>query len=68
MEKCDGCLQEVYSFNNPCMDCIKARHRAVLAGRCACGRKRRENPTIHRVGSRTWKTCDRCLKTTGQLS
>jgi hypothetical protein len=54
----------------PCMDCVRARAGAVAAnGRCVCGvRKRIPDPEIHRVGSRTWQSCRRCLGTIRQLS
>jgi hypothetical protein len=67
-EPCNGCLKPVVKFANPCMDCCHARAKAAFTHRCTCGRKRRENPEIHKIGGRTWKTCDRCLASTGQLS
>ena len=51
-----------------CLDCVKARAKAAFGGRCTCGKKRNENPTLHKIGSRMWHTCDRCLGTTRQLS
>ena len=53
----------------PCMDCVHARARSVAKhGRCLCGCKKIPNPEIHRIGSRTWQSCDRCLGTIKQLS
>lgn len=53
----------------PCMDCVRARARSVAErGRCVCGRARIPNPAIHRIGSRSWQSCDRCLGTIKQLS
>lgn len=64
---CDGCLRPVYRFQNPCLPCVKARARGAVTHRCSCGRKARPSE-IHRVGSRTWKSCLRCLATLEQLS
>lgn len=63
---CDGCLRPTFSFATPCMDCVRARHRAALTHRCTCGRKRRESDP-HKIGSRRWTTCARCLGTVRQL-
>ena len=54
----------------PCMNCVRARAASVAAnGRCVCGkRKRIPDPQIHRVFSRTWQSCLRCLGTIAQLS
>lgn len=68
MIACDGCGKQVLMCWNPCMDCVKARYNAVLKRRCCCGKQRRENPKVHKIGSRTWMTCDRCLGQTRQLS
>ena len=64
--KCHGCGEVVPSFNNPCWDCVKARHRAALTHKCSCGKKRRER--ICSTGSRKWIACDRCLGSYKQLS
>ena len=72
MMQCEACGEEfinLWDSHNICMDCVKARHRAcVNRGKCSCGKKRRVNPTIHQVGSRTWTSCDRCLGQVKQLS
>jgi len=73
VKTCEGCDKPLHPLDlaqhwTVCMDCTKARHRAVMARKCVCGRKRRENPKLNRVGSRTWKTCNRCLMSTGNLS
>lgn len=53
----------------PCMNCVRARAASVGAsGRCVCGRKRIPDPEIHRVYSRSWESCLRCLGTIRQLS
>ena len=73
---CEGCGKDLNpvvlamcgSGPKVCNDCVKARHRAVVKRGCACGRKRRENPEVHKVGSRRWHTCFRCLGQTRQLS
>lgn len=73
---CEGCLKPLDPVTlamcgkvKICLPCVKARQRAVAnGGRCTCGSKRRENPEVHRVHSRTWHTCYRCLGTTRQLS
>lgn len=66
MAACEGCGKELGPLEalrwHVCMDCTKARHRAVVNhGRCTCGRKRR--PRIVTNGCRTWSACDRCLGT-----
>ena len=67
--KCEGCLQKIYSFAGPvCFDCCKARARTAFTHRCSCGRKRRLNLEVHKIGSRKWQTCFRCLGTAKQLS
>ena len=66
---CNGCGKNVMlEAWNPCIECCRARAKSAFTHRCTCGRKRRENPEIHRVGSRTWRTCDRCLAPCMQLS
>ena len=67
MIPCEGCGRLVHSWLNPCMDCIKARHRGAVTHRCSCGKLRRETE-VKRVGSRTWISCHRCLATVRQLS
>ena len=68
---CHGCdrpltgfLDELYDV---CMDCTKARHRAVVNGKCTCGRKAKPGATC-KAYSRTWIPCQRCLGTIRQVS
>lgn len=69
---CDGCgapmsMSEHAAGWTVCLECTKARHRAVLKRKCCCGRKRR--PTeVMRTGSRSWISCHRCLGQIKQLS
>jgi hypothetical protein len=78
---CEGCLEPLNpvtvatcrSTSRPhvlvCLPCVKARARTACGDhRCHCGKKRRENPELHKAGNRTWHTCFRCLGTTRQLS
>lgn len=69
---CEGCEKELPPVDvvmgwNVCMDCTKARHRAVVARKCICGKKRR-NSEVHKAYSRRWISCLRCLGTVKQLS
>ncbi len=61
---CDGCerpLGPVEALHwSVCLDCTKARHRAVLAGRCVCGPQRRPGSPVS-SGARSWMPCRRCL-------
>ena len=74
--KCEGCDQPLDALTlvmcgsgpTVCFPCVKARAKTAQTHRCSCGSKRRENPEVHKVGSRTWHTCFRCLGTTRQLS
>jgi len=50
-----------------CMACVRARHKAVLKRRCSCGKGSRPSQ-MHRMGSRTWTSCLRCLGTIKQHS
>jgi len=68
--KCTGCGTELGALEalrwDVCMDCTKARHRAVTnRGRCSCGKKRRERPVSFSSlkSARHWIACDRCLGT-----
>ncbi len=70
--RCQGCLEFLSPSDRAqgyavCLDCTRARHRAVLKRRCVCGRRRRETE-IKRVGSRSWVSCHRCLGQVRQLS
>lgn len=59
-EGCDAPLNPVEAVRwSVCMGCTRARHRAVISGKCSCGRKRRHR-VVHQSG-RTWTACDRCL-------
>ena len=71
MATCEGCNKllgpvEAYRWA-VCLECTKARHRAVVAHKCVCGNKRRPSD-VHRIGSRTWTGCFRCLGQIRQLS
>jgi len=70
--KCEGCLKELSVLDScrrygVCLDCTEARHNAVLKRKCVCGNKKRESE-IHKIGSRTWISCLRCLGQIKQLS
>ena len=74
---CEGCVQPLDAITiaqcgrgpRVCFPCVQARAKTVATGgRCKCGSRRRENPEVHRVHSRTWHSCLRCLGTTRQLS
>ena len=56
------------AFGEISLEVVRARHRAALDGRCHCGSKRIPHPAILRMGSRTWRSCDRCFGTIEQLS
>jgi hypothetical protein len=59
---CQGCGQVLGPMDvgrDVCMPCTQARHRAVLARRCVCGRFKR--PRLVTNGTREWTSCDRCL-------
>jgi hypothetical protein len=43
-----------------CMTCTRARHHAVIAGRCVCGRSRVPGEPVSQAGRR-WTPCRRCL-------
>jgi len=67
---CEGCGQELGVFDmgyDVCMECTKARHRAVINRKCSCGSKKRPSE-IHKAYSRTWISCLRCLGQIKQLS
>jgi hypothetical protein len=67
---CEGCGKQLGVGDTGytvCIECTKARHRAVVNRKCSCGNKRR--PTeIKRIGSRTWISCYRCLGQIKQVS
>lgn len=66
---CEGCglplnaafaaLVAVSDGHPVCMGCVRARHRAVVEGRCRCGRQRREIEVKNEY--RWWMSCQRCL-------
>ena len=70
---CEGCLKEMDVMGflqgyTVCMDCVKARHKAVMRnGKCGC-RKADKRPREMGNKSRKWLGCDRCLGTIRQLS
>ena len=57
---CEGCGEPVYDFNNPCAECEKARHRAILTLRCGCI-KRLQRPRIVGDAFYAHVICDRCF-------
>jgi hypothetical protein len=62
---CEGCGMGLSPVEGArwrvCLDCTRARHRAVIArGKCRCGAKRREGEVV-RQGPRAWVPCRRCL-------
>ena len=68
--QCEGCGSELGVFDigySICMECTKARHRAVINRKCSCGNKKRPSK-IKRIHSRTWISCNRCLGQIKQLS
>jgi hypothetical protein len=67
---CDGCdrpLNPAEALHwSVCFPCTRARHQAVLKGRCACGSSRRPADAVSHLG-RVWIPCRRCLGTIRQL-
>lgn len=64
---CEGCNKLVIGLFGVCLECVKARHKAVLKRKCVCGNQKK--PTnIKRIGSRSWISCYRCLGQIKQLS
>lgn len=51
----------------PSLEICRARQRAAFMRKCGCG-KLKDPSTLHRVGSRTWTSCLRCLGTIKQHS
>ena len=66
--QCSGCLRPVYPWADPCLACVRARHRAAVTHRCSCPKHLRRESGIKRAWSRTWISCERCLGTVRQLS
>ncbi len=68
---CDGCGRPLNPVEaqqwTVCLDCTKARQRAVASGRCACG-GRAIPGELCRVGSRSWIPCRRCLGSIRQVT
>jgi hypothetical protein len=64
MRKCEGCKKDLDAFGlrwGVCMDCTRARYRAVMnVGRCVCRRADRR-PRDVRTAHRSFTVCDRCL-------
>lgn len=64
--KCTVCGKE--NLFDICMECIKARQRAVVYRKCCCGKSKIPDENIKQVCSRKWIACKRCLGTIKQLS
>ena len=69
---CEGCQKPLGPMDggyDVCMPCTVARQKAVTQwhGACHCGKQRRPSE-IHKIGSRTWISCLRCLGQIKQLS
>ena len=67
-EVCDACGERTFAWVNPCMPCVKARHRAAVTHRCACPKRLKRPTEVKQIGSRRWIACERCLGTIEQLS
>ena len=66
---CSACGDHpVFRWADPCMDAVKARHRAAVTHKCSCGRKARPREVGTVPGGRRWIACDRCLGTIKQLN
>ena len=52
----------------PSFATVKARHRAVVKGRCVCQRMLKDPTEVKQIGSRKWISCHRCLGQIKQLS
>lgn len=69
--RCEGCLKALSVFEavagyTVCMACVKARHRAAITHKCACGAGYRRYSDLHethpgRDFGRKWYDCLRCL-------
>jgi hypothetical protein len=65
---CEVCNTEyAWLSGQPCLDCVKARHRAAISHKCSCP-KRLKQPITHKVYSRVWIACKRCFGTIKQLA
>lgn len=62
---CEGCGKGMTAAEARwpvCLDCTKARHKAVIArGRCRCRREQRRPGDVVQQGPRRWIPCRRCL-------
>lgn len=63
---CSGCGKEASPldmgrYGIVCFECVKARQRSAVKGRCVCGTKRRPRQVI--TANRRITSCDRCLCT-----
>lgn len=78
-EICAGCGKEwinIFQDGGVCMDCVKARHRAVVnGGRCSCGRKAKPGKVsgpVFKVNGRDigrkFIPCGRCLGVIKQIA
>lgn len=59
---CEGCDSEMLfspGLHDICWDCVKARHRGVVNGKCTCGKKAKP-VEIMQAGAKRMK-CRRCL-------
>lgn len=68
---CDACGDEYgwlpgSRYGDLCMNCVKARARAAMDGRCHCGRKAVPGSERGGNGRRSWIPCERCLGTIRQ--
>jgi hypothetical protein len=62
---CEGCgaglTRDEAARWRVCVDCTRARHRAVIArGSCRCGKHARPGEIVTQ-GPRSWIPCRRCL-------
>lgn len=61
---CTGCGEPLGVIDaqrwDVCLECTRARQRAVLSGRCACGRRALPGSPVTQAGRR-WVPCRRCL-------
>jgi hypothetical protein len=66
---CEGCGEGFICFDPlpVCFDCVKARHRAAVKRKCACGRKAVPLPEVGGRGRR-FIPCRRCLGTIRQTN
>lgn len=67
---CSACGKPVFRWADPCMDCVRSRAKVATSGRgrCTCPKKLQRPSEVHKMGSRRWITCGRCLGTIKQLN